>query len=195
MTLKAICVYCGSRPPKNDTILDAAKALGHLLAKQEITLVYGGGGTGMMGAIADAQLAAGGQALGIIPAGLASKEKAHRSLTEMRIVETMHQRKSLMAAKSDGFIAMPGGMGTLEELCEVTTWAQLGIHQKPVGILNTEGFFDAFLSFLDTAVDAGFLPQDHRRLLLVDEDPQKLLEKMQRFEPYLEKVWLDESEI
>lgn len=195
MTLKAICVYCGSRTPTNPNHLDTAKALGHLLAEQNITLVYGGGGTGMMGAVADAQLAAGGKALGIIPAGLASKEKAHRSLTEMLIVETMHQRKSLMAKKSDGFIAMPGGLGTLEELCEVTTWAQLGIHQKPVGILNADGFFDGFLQFLDTAVDAGFLPENHRGLLLVDDNPQGLLEKMQNFRPYLEKVWLDESEI
>lgn len=195
MKLQAMCVYCGSRNPKNPAILDAAKAMGHLLAKHGITLVYGGGGTGMMGAIADAQLAAGGRALGIIPAGLASREKAHRSLTEMRIVETMHQRKALMAAKSDGFIAMPGGLGTLEELCEVTTWAQLGIHQKPVGILNTAGFFDPFLEFLDRAVDEGFVQEDHRRLLIVDQTPQGLLEQMQRFEPYLEKVWLDESEI
>lgn len=195
MNFRALCIYCGSRPGARAEFRNAAASLGKLLAAENIDVVYGGASQGMMGAVADAALAAGGRVVGILPGGLASREKAHQRLSELHVVDSMHERKALMAKKSDGFIAMPGGLGTLEELCEVTTWAQLGIHQKPVGVCNVDGYFDGFLAFLDHAVEMEFLTEEHRRLLIVDERPQRLLEKMNAFQPFLDRTWLDESEI
>lgn len=195
MNLEALCIYCGSRPGTDPEFRRRATELGRLLADNEVDLVYGGASQGMMGAVADAALDAGGRVIGILPGGLASKEKAHDGLSELHIVDSMHQRKALMEKLSDGFIALPGGLGTLEELCEVTTWAQLGIHRKPVGVYNIAGYFDGFLAFMDHAVEMEFLPQKHRRLLLVDDNPRKLLGKMDDFEPFLDRLWLDESEI
>ncbi len=195
MNLQTLCIYCGSREGLNPAFTASAVELGGLLARATIDVVYGGSSQGMMGAVADAALENGGRAIGILPGGLASREKAHQNLTEMHLVDSMHERKALMEKLSDGFIALPGGMGTLEELCEVTTWAQLGIHRKPLGILNVDGYFDSFLAFLDHAVEMEFFEEEHRQLLLVDDDPAQLLAKMEAFEPFLTRVWLDESEI
>ncbi len=195
MNLEALCIYCGSRPGARAHFRETANKMGELLAGEGIDVIYGGSSRGMMGAVADSALGAGGKVVGILPGGLASREKAHRQVSKLHVVDSMHERKALMAKLSDGFIALPGGLGTLEELCEVTTWAQLGIHQKPVGICNAAGYFDGFLAFIDHAVQMEFLTEEHRRLLIVDEDPEVLLDKMRGFEPFLERVWLDESEI
>ena len=195
MNLDSLCVYCGSRPGEQPIFMKSAQRMGHALADEGIDLVYGGGAVGLMGAVADAVLERQGRVVGVLPEGLATREKAHLGLTKLHLVSSMHERKAKMAKLSQGFIALPGGLGTLEELCEVTTWAQLGIHQKPIGILNVDGFFDGFLAFLDHACQMGFLSDAHRRLLLVDDDPLSLLESMDRFQPYLERVWLDESQI
>lgn len=193
--LNALCLYCGSRPGNNPRYCEVAARLGEQLAQRGIQLVYGGASEGMMGAAADAALQAGGDVVGILPAGLASREKAHVELTQLHVVDSMHERKAMMERISDGFIALPGGLGTLEELCEVTTWAQLGIHRKPVGVCDVENYFEGFLSFLDHAVDTGFLPPQHRQLLIVDDEPGTLLDEMAQFEPFIERTWLDESQI
>ncbi len=195
MALDSLCVYCGSRPGRQPMFINAARSMGRALSQRTIDLVYGGGAVGLMGAVADTVIDEGGRTIGVLPEGLASREKAHMGLSELHIVSSMHERKAKMAELSQGFIALPGGLGTLEELCEVTTWAQLGIHQKPIGIYNVDGFFDGFLQFLDHARDQGFLSDAHRQLLLVDDDPQALLDQMVAFEPTLERVWLDESQI
>ncbi len=195
MKLNVVCVYCGSSPGNDPVFTEVAADLGRLLAHGGTDIVYGGSSWGMMGAVADAALEAGGRVIGILPRGLASKEKAHPGLSEMHLVDSMHERKALMEKMSDGFVALPGGLGTLEELCEVTTWAQLGIHQKPIGLCNVAGYFDGFLSFLDHAVAKGFLSADHRRLILTENQPQALVDAMERFEPFVDKIWLDESEI
>ncbi len=195
MDFRALCIYCGSRPGRQPEYRQQAAELGRLMADRGIDVVYGGASQGMMGAVANAALDEGGDVIGILPGGLASREKAHTDVTELHVVDSMHERKAMMERKSDGFIALPGGLGTLEELCEVTTWAQLGIHRKPVGVCNVDGYFDRFLAFLDDAVEQQFLTEDHRRLLIVDDDPQRLLDKMADFEPFLEGTWLDESQI
>lgn len=195
MSLQAICVYCGSSPGTHPRFIEGARALGQAMAAQSCALVYGGSRYGMMGAIADAVIAARGRTIGILPRGLATKEAGHPGLSELHMVGSMHERKAMMIDKSEGFIAMPGGMGTLEELCEVITWSQLGIHRRPIGLLNVEGYFDPFLTFLDHAVDSGFLKATHRELLLVDADPEALLAKMNAFEWPLTQVWMDRSEI
>ncbi len=195
MNFDALCVYCGSRPGTDPAFRETGRRLGRLMAERSIDLIYGGSAKGMMGSVANAVLDAGGGAIGILPEGLASREKAHTDLTELKVVSSMHERKALMERRSDGFIALPGGLGTLEELCEVTTWAQLGIHRKPVGICNVAGYFDPFLAFLDHAVRCEFLTPQHRRLLIVDDDPRALIDKMESFEPFIDKIWLDESQI
>lgn len=195
MSLQAICVYCGSSPGTNPRFIEGARTLGESMAAQKCALVYGGSRYGMMGAIADAVIDAGGRAIGILPRGLATKEAGHPGLSELHMVGSMHERKAMMIEKSEGFIAMPGGMGTLEELCEVVTWSQLGIHRRPIGLLNLEGYFDPFLTFLDHAVACGFLKSSHRDLLLVDENADALLKKMEAFEWPLTQIWMDRSEI
>ncbi len=191
----SLCVYCGSRSGADGRYEAAAVSLGRRLAKEGIEIIYGGSAHGLMGAVANAALQSGGRVVGILPGGLASREKAHDSLTEMVVVGSMHERKALMEARSDGFVALSGGLGTLEELCETLTWSQLGIHQKPVGILNIAGFYDPFLSFLDQAMEQGFMDPEHRELLLVESDPEALLDRMRDFEWTLKKVWLDRSEL
>lgn len=195
MSLSAICVYCGSSPGTHPGFLEGARAMGQAMAARQSALVYGGSRYGMMGTIADAILEAGGQAIGILPRGLATKEAGHPGLTELHMVGSMHERKAMMIEKSQGFIAMPGGMGTLEELCEVITWSQLGIHRRPIGLLNLEGYYDPFLTFLDHAVACGFLKTEHRELVLVDASPDALLTKMEAFEWPLTQIWMDQSEI
>ncbi|MDZ7735429.1 MAG: TIGR00730 family Rossman fold protein [Gammaproteobacteria bacterium] len=176
---KRLCVYCGSRRGLSENHRRDAMRLGQLLAGNGITLIYGGGHVGMMGIIADATLAAGGDVIGVIPVSLQHKEVAHDGLTELHIVDDMHQRKALMAELADGFIAMPGGLGTLEELFEMLTWLQIGIHEKPVGLLNSNGYYDRLLDFLNQTVTEGYLNAgDLERLLKVSDKPEKLLKKL-----------------
>lgn len=176
MPLKRVCVYCGSRHGSRPAYDHAARELGTLLADRGIELVYGGGRVGLMGTIANAVLAAGGNVIGVIPETLVSKEIAHLELKDLRIVRSMHERKALMAELSDAFIAMPGGFGTLEEISEILTWSQLGLHRKPHGLLNVEGFYDGLLAFLDHAVAEDFIRQKLRASVLVEKEPEALLE-------------------
>ena len=176
--IQSVCVFCGSRLGATPQYEQAAEAVGRLLAERSRTLVYGGGNVGLMGVLADGALKGGGEVIGVIPAALMERELGHGSVTDLRIVGTMHERKALMADLADAFLAMPGGYGTLDELCEILTWAQLGLHAKPVGLLNTEGYFDAFLSFLTRSVEEGFLQPIDREMLLVDSDPARLLEQL-----------------
>ncbi len=179
--IDALCVYCGSSAGRDPTHAAAARALGREMAERGIRLVYGGGHVGLMGIVADAALEAGGRVTGVIPQALMDSEVGHDRLTELRVVQDMHERKAQMAAQADGFIALPGGIGTLEELFEVWTWLQLGYHEKPVALLNVLGFYDQLLAFLDTQRDAGFLRNEHRALLLADIDPARLLDRVAQF--------------
>jgi uncharacterized protein (TIGR00730 family) len=188
--MQRICVYCGSSPGIKPDYADAAHALARVLVENKIELVYGGASVGTMGVIANGVLELGGKVHGVIPEKLFKKEIAHEGLTELHVVKTMHARKSMMAALSDGFIAMPGGFGTLEELIEMLTWAQLGFHEKPCGVLNIAGYFDQLLGYLDHSVEQGFLKAQNRQMLLCDSDPAGLLGKFERYEaPRVEK-WM-----
>ncbi len=191
--LKRVCVYCGSNKGQNPAYGAAAQALGRLLAERGIGLVYGGGSVGLMGMVADAALAAGGEVIGVIPTRLLEKEVDHRGLSQLIVTETMHQRKARMAELSDGFIAMPGGIGTLEELFEVWTWTQLGYQGKPVGLLNVDGFYDSLIQFLDQLVQQGFLRAAHREILRVSGCPETLLGALSAFRPIAETKWTDLS--
>jgi uncharacterized protein (TIGR00730 family) len=192
--LKSICVYCGSNVGARPDFAAAATAVAELLVSHQIRIVYGGGRVGLMGIVADAAIAAGGEVIGIIPRSLDRREIAHRGVTELHVVESMHDRKALMNKLSDGFIALPGGYGTFEELCEMLTWAQLGIHGKPVGLLDVAGYYVPFITMLDHAVAERFLHPDHRALLLNDNDPAALIERMKRFEPPTTPKWLEPGE-
>jgi uncharacterized protein (TIGR00730 family) len=194
MTFRRVCVFCGSNSGINPAYRTAALPLGHLLAERGIELVYGGGNIGLMGVLADAVLERGGSAIGVIPESLMAREVGHTGLTELRIVKSMHERKALMADLSDGFIAMPGGFGTFEEFCEVVTWSQLGIHTKPCGLLNVEGFYNPLLALFDHAVSDGFLREENRRLVLEDSDPKRLLSKMAGFVASRPEKWVDKSQ-
>lgn len=178
VTMRAIGVFCGSSAGHDPAYTQAAWQLGDLLARQNITVVYGGAQVGLMGSVADAALAAGGQVIGVIPRLLMDKELGHHGLTELRVVNTMAERKEVMMALSDAFIALPGGIGTLDELFEVWTTAQLGLQTKPCGLLNTLGYFDGLVGFLDHAVTEGFLRQQHRILLQLHEQPEALLKQL-----------------
>jgi uncharacterized protein (TIGR00730 family) len=175
---KAICVYCGANPGASPRYAEAARALGRALVEENIALVYGGGNVGLMGTIADEVLRLGGEVTGVIPAALVEREVGHTGLTRQFIVKDMHERKAMMAQLADGFIAMPGGMGTLEELFEMLTWSQLGIHAKPVGLLNVDGFYDALMGFIGHASGQGFIRPQHAALMLVESDPQALLRRL-----------------
>jgi len=178
--IRSVCVFCGSNAGNDPRFADAAREFGALLAKEGIALVYGGGHVGLMGIIADAVLANGGKAIGVIPRALWDREVGHRGLTELHIVETMHERKALMASVADAFVALPGGLGTLEEIFEVWTWAQLGIHAKPLGFLDVAGFYAPLLEHLDRSVDAGFIRVQYRAMAIVDTDPVTLLDRLIR---------------
>jgi uncharacterized protein (TIGR00730 family) len=179
--MRNLCVFCGSSRGFSPVHADAAQAMGAALAGAGIGLVYGGGGVGLMGIVADSVMAAGGKAIGVIPKALADLEVAHRGLSELHIVGSMHERKAMMADRSDGFIAMAGGIGTLEELFEIWTWGQLGDHRKPIAMLNIDGFYDLLLAFLDGVVAAGFFRPQHRAMILVDDAPVPLIAKMQGY--------------
>lgn len=176
--LRSIAVFCGSSVGHDPRHRAAATELGKRLGRDGLTLVYGGGRVGLMGILADAALGAGGRVIGVIPAALEAREVAHRGLTELRVVATMHDRKALISALSDAFVALPGGFGTLDELFETVTWAQLGIHRKPIGLLNVAGYFGPLLEWVDRSVADGFARPDHRGLFLVDEDVGALLSKL-----------------
>jgi uncharacterized protein (TIGR00730 family) len=175
---KKICVFCGSSLGNRPAYSKAAEQLGSLLASEKIGLVYGGGKVGLMGKIADAVLAAGGEAIGVIPESLVKKEIAHAGLSELRVVASMHERKAQMAELADAFIAMPGGFGTFEEFCEILTWAQLGLHRKPCGLLNVDGYYDPLLSLFDHAVEEKFLHPVQRSSVIAEYDPKILLSRI-----------------
>lgn len=186
-----ICVYAGSNPGSDPAHRVAAANLGRLLAERGVGVVYGGGRTGLMGALADGCRGAGGHVTGIIPGFLEEKEVAHHDISELRVVGSMHERKTLMAELSDAFIALPGGIGTLEELFEIWTWSQLGQHRKPCGLLNVAGFYDRLIDFLDGVVEEGFLMPEHRSSLLVAADPADLLAAFAAYEPPAGHKWLE----
>lgn len=189
--MESLCVFCGSSIGADDAYRNTAADLGRLIAQRGIRLVYGGGKVGLMGVVADAALAAGGEVLGIIPESLMQKEVGHGSLTELVVTLTMHQRKAAMADAADGFIALPGGFGTLDELCEILTWAQLGIHRKPIGLLDTTGFFDQLTRFFDFISGQGFIRPEHRALLLQSSDPERLIDLMTEWAPSNVAKWAD----
>ncbi|HEX2812595.1 MAG TPA: TIGR00730 family Rossman fold protein [Sphingopyxis sp.] len=192
--IERICVFSGSSAGVAPAYDRAARTLGEQLARSGIDLVYGGASVGLMGAVADAVLEAGGQVTGVIPQALVDKEVAHLGLTGLRIVNSMHERKALMANLSDGFIALPGGIGTLEEIFEVWTWAQLGSHTKPCALLNVLGFYDGMLAFLDHVAGQGFLKPVHRDMLLVEEYPAAILRAMQRYRAPIDAKWIKRAE-
>lgn len=192
--MKSICVYCGSNFGDRTSYLEAAQNLGVELAKREITLVYGGGNVGLMGAVADSVLATGGKVIGVMPQALVDKEVAHTGLSDLRVVSSMHERKSLMADLADAFIALPGGLGTLEEFCEIATWTQLGFHQKACGLLNIEGFYDGLLSFLDHATGEGFIRSEHRKIVLTGKDPAELIEALSQFAMPTVHKWIERNQ-
>lgn len=178
MPIRSICVYCGASHGANPAFTHAATALGRAIAARGLALVYGGGSVGLMGAVADATLASGGQAIGVITELLRDKELAHKRLTRLEVVTTMHARKLAMADLADAFVVLPGGYGTLDEMFEIIAWAQLGIHGKPIALLNTHRFFDPLMAFLDHANGEGFLRLNHREGLIVEEEPEALVERV-----------------
>jgi uncharacterized protein (TIGR00730 family) len=181
--IRSICVFCGASSGRDPRYPAAAAVTGETLARRGIRVVYGGGRRGLMGTVADAALAAGGEVVGVIPRGLVERELAHPGLTELRVVETLHERKAEMAALADAFITLPGGLGTLEELAEVLSWAQLELHAKPIGLLDVDGYFGGLETFLDRAVADGFVAERHRRLLLREDDLDALLAAFAGWEP------------
>ena len=181
--LNSLCVFCGSSTGASPAYRIAAERLGAEIARRHIRLVYGGGRVGLMGVVADAALAAGGEVLGIIPQALQDREIGHSGLTELQITSSMHERKAAMEDASDGFIALPGGFGTFDELCEIVTWAQLGIHRKPIGILDVNGFYTRLGAFLDSVMEEGFIRAEHRALLIEDDDPAALIDRMAAWIP------------
>ncbi|PZW65914.1 hypothetical protein F471_03425 [Pseudomonas sp. URMO17WK12:I1] len=189
-----LCIFCGSNAGSNPVYLEAATRLGKTLAEAGIGLVYGGASVGLMGAVANAALEAGGEVIGVIPRSLWEKEVAHTGLDDLRIVDSMHQRKALMAELSDGFIALPGGVGTLEELFEVWTWAQLGHHQKPCSLLNINGYYDRLSAFLDHMVDEAFVKAPHRKMLIVEQDIDALLAAIDGYEAPQVGKWIGRKE-
>lgn len=191
--MKRICIFCGSSQGARAEFSKDAQEMGREIVRRRLGLVYGGGRVGLMGILADAVLAEGGEVIGVIPRALATKELAHDGLSDLQVVNTMHERKARMAELADGFIALPGGLGTLEEFCEIVTWAQLGLHVKPCGLLNVEGYYDRLLGLFDHAVVERFVRPEHRQLVLSSHDPALLLDSMDSFRaPHLPK-WIDEA--
>jgi uncharacterized protein (TIGR00730 family) len=192
--INSICVYCGSSLGRLAAYSSAARSVAASLVSRNITLVYGGASIGIMGKVADEVLSLGGKVIGVIPQALADKEVAHSNLTELHITQSMHERKLRMAELADGFIALPGGIGTLEELFEIWTWAQLGIHNKPCGLLNVAGYYDALIHFLDHVLAEQFVNQHHRDRLLVESNAEALLERFTQFQPVLVKPIINQNE-
>jgi hypothetical protein len=191
--LHTVCVFCAANPGADAVYVEQARSMGRFLAESGRRLVYGGGRTGLMGALAEGALGAGGEVIGIMPRHLVDREVAHTGLSELRVVESMHERKALLAELSDGFLAMPGGLGTLEELFEIWTWGQLGLHRKPYGLFEVAGFYAPLLTFLDHAVTEGFIRREYRELLVVDTDPGALISRMESAALPALPRWLDRS--
>jgi uncharacterized protein (TIGR00730 family) len=189
-----VCVFSGSSAGVRPEYRHAAQQLGEVLAEQRIGVVYGGARVGLMGAVADGCLAAGGEVIGVIPSALVDKEIAHTGLTDLRVVSSMHERKAMMADLADAFVALPGGWGTLEEFCEVLTWAQLGLHRKPCGLLNVGGYFDGLLAFAAQMIQEGFVRREHGAMIAVAETPADLLVALQAHRPPVVEKWLDRAE-
>ncbi|MFN3648787.1 MAG: TIGR00730 family Rossman fold protein [Armatimonadota bacterium] len=192
--LKNVCVFCGSSSGSRPEYREAAREVGRALARRGIGLVYGGGNIGLMGEVAEAALQAGGRVTGVIPQALLAREVGHRGLTELVVVHSMHERKALMAERSDAFLALPGGFGTFEEFCEAITWTQLGVHRKPCGLLNVAGFYDPLLALFDHAVSEGFLHPQHREIVLVRNEIEPLLDAFAGYIPQDVEKWLDRDE-
>lgn len=191
--MKRLCVYCGSSFGNHSNYTEAARSLARVLVKNDIEVVYGGASVGTMGVLADTVLAEGGHVIGIIPQALVDKEVARTGLSELHVVKSMHERKTLMAELSDGFIALPGGLGTLEEVFEILTWGLLGLHQKPCGLLNIRDYYRGLITFLDHAVSEKFIMEVHRAMLLVEEEPERLLERFARYQPPAAVRWVDRA--
>jgi len=189
-----LCVFCGSNAGQDPVYLATARSLGAALAENGIELVYGGASVGLMGAVADAALDKGGHVIGVMPQALVDKEIAHKGLSDLRVVGSMHERKALMAELADGFIALPGGLGTFEELFEVWTWAQLGYHRKPCALLNAAGFYDKLTDFLDDVVERGFVKPIHRAMLIVENEPATLIQAIRAYEPPKVDKWIKAGE-
>lgn len=187
--MHSLCVYCGARAGSDPAYAQAATHLGQTIAARGMTLVYGGGSVGLMNTTAEAALAAGARVVGVIPELLRSREVMHQGLSEVHVVQTMHQRKKMMADFADGFVALPGGIGTLEEMFEIWTWRQLGYHNKPLGLLNVQGYYDGLLDFLAQSHEQGFVSPDVLALLVVDSDPERLIERMSSAQPVSEDPW------
>jgi uncharacterized protein (TIGR00730 family) len=192
--MNSICVFCGSSRGNDPAYAEAASRLGRILAERDTTLVYGGGHVGLMGVVAGAALGAGGEVIGVMPRSLVDREIGHTGLTKLHVVGSMHERKALMSELADGFVALPGGNGTLEEFFEVLTWAQLGEHGKPCGLLNVAGYYDPLLRVFDQMVENDFLRGAHRELVLVAEDPSLLLQRFEGYEPPKTIKWIKNSE-
>jgi uncharacterized protein (TIGR00730 family) len=193
--VERICVFCGASPGARPEYREATAELARLLVEEGIGVVYGGGGVGLMGALADAVLTEGGEIIGVIPRALVDREIAHRDVIDMRVVGSMHERKALMAELVDAFIALPGGLGTLEELFEVYTWAQLGLHRKPCALLDVEGYYEGIADFLTHAVTERFLREEHRELLIIERDAAALLDRIRDFQPDTAvPKWIDREE-
>ena len=192
--MNRICVFCGSKTGNSPLFLEAATELGRFLAERGLDLVYGGASIGLMGAVADSVMAGGGRVVGVIPEAMASKEVAHEGLTEMHVVSSMHERKSMMARLADAFVALPGGFGSFEELLEMITWAQLGIHRKPVGILNVSGYYDPLIQLFEGAIEAGFIKPSNRKLFVIEQEADRLLQTLLAHRLPEVKRWITERE-
>ncbi|MFK4233732.1 LOG family protein [Pseudomonas guariconensis] len=193
MPVRSVCVFCGASIGTNPAYREAAVALGQAIARRGLTLVYGGGSVGLMGAVADAAMAAGGEVIGVMPQSLIDAEIGHKGLPRLEVVDGMHARKARIAELSDAFIALPGGLGTLEELFEVWTWGQLGYHAKPLGLLDVNGFYEKLGGFLDHIVEEGFVRPQHRAMLLLGKQPDELLDAMEEFVPPVLPKWVDKK--
>ncbi len=192
--MNRVCVFCGAHVGTSPAFADGARALGAALGRRGLGLVYGGGNVGLMGILADAALAHGAAVIGVIPEAMVEKELAHRGVTELRIVRSMHERKATMAELADAFVALPGGYGTLDEFCEVLTWAQLGLHRKPCGLLNIEGYYAPFLAQIDHATRTRFIRPEHRAFLVVAEEANQLLDRLHEVRPPAVHQWIDRDQ-
>jgi uncharacterized protein (TIGR00730 family) len=192
--MKRICVYCGSSPGLLSDYIEAAVVLGHTLAQRGLGLVYGGASVGVMGAVADAVLEKGGEVIGVIPLALATRELAHDGLTELVVVESMHTRKAKMAELSDGFIALPGGWGTMEEIFEMLTWAQLGFHEKPCGLLNISHYYDHLHAFLEHTIEQRFVRKEYRPMMMMERSAESLLNRFEQYQAPQVKKWIGPEE-
>jgi uncharacterized protein (TIGR00730 family) len=192
--MNRICVYCGSNPGREPDYVEAARSLGHEMAERGIGLVYGGASVGVMGAVADAVMEKGGEAIGVIPHALATREVAHSGLAELFVVDSMHERKAKMAVLSEGFIALPGGWGTIEEIFEMLTWAQLGFHEKPCGLLNISAYYDHLQKFLDHAIDQRFVREEYRPMMIMEKTATEILDRFDQYEAPKVKKWIGPEE-